>query len=307
VALQVEIGAKPARQVARLPFPVRDNPGRARSATSRPFGICPELDCVRSFVPFATIDAAERRADALGIGAERVLIASGAVSEEAYVRALARHLGVSFETLDGISRAACPQSDAELLHAPVAGMLRLTRDTGKLVIAPRNRAARLLTLLGCSSPDLRRISLTTSERMQDYVDRNAGKVLAQVATDHLKHCYPAHSAAHPLMRAHPALIAGALLLLVFAIAWPVAAYAIACVVLGLIFGAWTAIRFAALAVSGVPRGEGQVIPDHELPDYTVIVPLFRESRVVRPLIAALDALDYPALGSNCTKAHFERK
>jgi cellulose synthase/poly-beta-1,6-N-acetylglucosamine synthase-like glycosyltransferase len=277
----------------RPSFAARDIPGRTRSATPRPLGTCPELECVRSFIPFAAIDAAERRANALGVGAERVLIASGVISEETYVRALARHLGVPFETLDGIPRAACPQSDTELLHAPAAGMLRLMHDTTRLVVAPRNRAARLLTLLGRGRPDLRRISLTTSECVQDYVDRHAGRTLARVATDHLKHRYPAHSAAHPLMHAHPALLIGALLLLISALAWPVAAYAIVCVVLGLIFGAWTAIRFAALAVSNLPAGGGQPIPDHELPDYTVIVPLFRESRVVRPLIGALDALDYP--------------
>ena len=40
-----------------------------------------------------------------------------------------------------------------------------------------------------------------------------------------------------------------------------------------------------------PERDGSDIPDHALPDYTIIVPL-RNSRCT-PLIAALDALDYP--------------
>jgi cellulose synthase/poly-beta-1,6-N-acetylglucosamine synthase-like glycosyltransferase len=74
--------------------------------------------------------------------------------------------------------------------------------------------------------------------------------------------------------------------------FPAAVFATICILLGVIFGAWTAMRLAALAVTDEPERE-HAIPDRELPDYTIIVPLFRESRVVRRLIAALNALDYP--------------
>jgi hypothetical protein len=57
----------------------------------RPF---PELDCVRSRL------AAEARAGAFGTGADRVLISSGALDEETYLRALGESLGVTFEPLD---------------------------------------------------------------------------------------------------------------------------------------------------------------------------------------------------------------
>ena len=48
----------------------------------------PELDCVRGLLDADVIEAAARRAAALGTGADRVLIASGAIGEEAYLRAL---------------------------------------------------------------------------------------------------------------------------------------------------------------------------------------------------------------------------
>jgi glycosyltransferase XagB len=293
VALQVEIEAKPARRAARLPFALRDTPGRARPPTSRPLGTCPELDCIRSFVPFATVAAAERRAAALGIGAERVLIASGVISEEAYVRALARHLGVLFETLDEISRAACPQSDPDLLQAPAAGMLRLSQETETLVVAPGRRSARLLTVLGYNNPYLRHVRLTTSDRLQGYVTRHAGRALGRLAAYDLRQRHPGLSAAHPLVRAPAMLLAGVLLFGALLCIFPAAVFATTCILLGVIFGAWTAMRLAALAVSGDAEPVEPAIPDRELPDYTIIVPLFKESRVVRPLIAALNALDYP--------------
>lgn len=49
-----------------------------------------------------------------GTGADRVLIASGALDEETYLRALADELGVPFEPLDGVARALCPLGDERL-------------------------------------------------------------------------------------------------------------------------------------------------------------------------------------------------
>jgi cellulose synthase/poly-beta-1,6-N-acetylglucosamine synthase-like glycosyltransferase len=36
------------------------------------------------------------------------------------------------------------------------------------------------------------------------------------------------------------------------------------------------------------------VPDHELPIYTLLVPLYREAHMLPPLVAALTRLDYPA-------------
>jgi len=59
--------------------------GAARPRTPRPQsrthatvaarpGLCPEIDCVRDMLPRRVIAAAERRAQSIGVGAERVLI-----------------------------------------------------------------------------------------------------------------------------------------------------------------------------------------------------------------------------------------
>ena len=55
----------------------------------------PELDCVRTLLPRHVIAAAEGRARAIGLGADRVLICADAITEEAYVTALAASLGAS--------------------------------------------------------------------------------------------------------------------------------------------------------------------------------------------------------------------
>jgi hypothetical protein len=71
-------------------------------------GDCPEIDCVRSLLAADAIDDAERRAAALGVGAGRVLIATGALSEETHLRALGERLGVIFEPLgDCLPNGSC--------------------------------------------------------------------------------------------------------------------------------------------------------------------------------------------------------
>jgi hypothetical protein len=52
----------------------------------------PELDCVRDRLPSHVVAAVEHRAAEIGVGAERVLIASGFMDEDHYVYALARSL-----------------------------------------------------------------------------------------------------------------------------------------------------------------------------------------------------------------------
>ena len=103
----------------------------------------PEIDCVRAILDPGVAKAAEQRAGRLGVGADRVLIASGAIDEDEYLRALARHLGAAFEPLDGTPRSACTADDDRLIEAAAMGLLPLRVD-GKpcVAVAPRGVAAR---------------------------------------------------------------------------------------------------------------------------------------------------------------------
>ena len=90
-----------------IPAPVADlGDARPRSRTdTASLPRCPEIDCVRHLLPPLVIDVAELRAAKVGVGADRVLIASGAISEETYVAALAASLGMAFEPLPTGRRA----------------------------------------------------------------------------------------------------------------------------------------------------------------------------------------------------------
>jgi hypothetical protein len=99
---------------------------------------CPELDYLRGTLAPGLLADAEDRAIALGVGADRVLIASGAVSEEVYLRTLGKYLRVSFEPLDDTPRPLCPINDERLIESAAAGLLPLMPDGNlSLVVAPR--------------------------------------------------------------------------------------------------------------------------------------------------------------------------
>lgn len=78
---------------------------------------CPELDCVRALLPRHIVAAAERRAQSIGLGADRVLICADAITEEAYLAALASSLGADYERFDRACRADCPLDDDQMIQA----------------------------------------------------------------------------------------------------------------------------------------------------------------------------------------------
>jgi hypothetical protein len=102
-------------------------------ATAQP-SACPEIDCVRDLLPSRVVAAAERRARAIGLGADRVLICADAMTEDAYLTVLAASLGTSYEPLDRISRADCPLDDDQLVQGRRHWIVRFAHS----IIRPRN-------------------------------------------------------------------------------------------------------------------------------------------------------------------------
>jgi len=68
--------------------------------------------------------------------------------------------------------------------------------------------------------------------------------------------------------------------------------AVASAALWLTFSAIIILRSMA-AIAGKGESRPPALADDELPDYTIVVALYRETRVVEDLIRALDGLDYP--------------
>ena len=255
---------------------------------------CPELECVRHRLPPGIIAAAEQRALALGVGADRVLIAARAMTEDAYVVALAARLRVAFESLDNVARVACPLPDARLMDADVTGLLPL-RIAGELVwvIAPRGLAARRLSALIGSRPALAaRIRLTSSRRLRSFVIRHGASALSERAANALRARRPELSAAPRRFRHRLLSLAAVAMLAGVAVALPGPATTATSALLLLTFLAWTALRLIGAATRW-HRWPALRLRPGELPVYTLIIALYDEAAAAAGLVAALRRLDYP--------------
>jgi cellulose synthase/poly-beta-1,6-N-acetylglucosamine synthase-like glycosyltransferase len=272
------------------------SPARSASVSSarvRASSSYPELDCVRGGLPDGILAEAEARADRLGIGADQVLIASGAIDQEKYLRALADWLEATFDPLDDTTRADCVLADDQMIQAASHGMLPVTDgDDIAVVVAPRGSTARHLSRLHMSHPALaRRFRITTPAHLNQFILRSAGNALVRRARDHLNERHPAMSAGPP--NRPGAWIAPTLTLVTAAAALaPTAAMLGLHIALAAIFLGWLALRLACAAAPPRRASVPHVI-DEELPTYTIIAALWREASSVDELLRAFARFDYP--------------
>ena len=257
----------------------------------------PEIDCVRPLLAPELLAAAELRAEAVGVGADRVLIASGALAEETYLRALGAALDVEFEPLDGIARAQCPIDADRLIESAAAGLLPLTDgDDLCLVVAPRSTAARrIMGMIEGNPACARRFRFTSAERLNRFVLHHAGQALAARASEQLKQNWPIFSAGAPrrLGTIVPLATVGLLSLAAIVVA-PAATTLGFEVMLAAMFLAWLGLRLVGVFVNPAARTSSPGMTKAELPVYTVISALYREAASVDGLLSAIERLDYPA-------------
>ncbi len=251
---------------------------------------CPEIDCVRHLMPPGVIAAAELRAIEIGTGADRVLVAEGAISDEQYVRALAFSLGTSYDDLRHVPRAACPAADLEMIEAARTGILWLaTGQRRLLVIAPHSLAGRHLVTQLKFAPHLSKdIYLTTSGHLLDFINRHAASTLTRKAAFELRTTQPDFSAGKGRAQPILAAIGWAAVLATF-----ITAPAPTMTVLAVILLSWAILRVIGALTTGLLWTRDTAIPDYELPAYSIIVALYREATAVQGLVEALEALDYP--------------
>jgi cellulose synthase/poly-beta-1,6-N-acetylglucosamine synthase-like glycosyltransferase len=257
----------------------------------------PEIDCIRALFSPAVIAAAEQRAEAIGIGADRVLIASGRLDEEAYLRILGETLGIAFEPLDGTPRTQCPLENSRLIDATVTGLLPLTIDDGvTVVVAPRDTGARkILELAEDNSAVASLLRLTSTEHFNRFVLRTTDKAAAARAADTLREKRPMLSAASSRRRRNIAILAPIMLLLIagFAFTPRIMVHGFE-LVLATVFIAWLALRLTGAFVRRPKIVPAADIPDDALPVYTVVCALYQEASSVNGLLSAIERLDYPA-------------
>ena len=258
----------------------------------------PELDCLRGTLAPSLLRAAEERCRAIGVGADQVLIRHGIITEQAYLKQLAGHLGMRWEDFATISREDCPLSDDQLAYAARHDILPV-RIGGQLeyVCTPRGYTARRISALAIRFPEIgRRIRLTSQSDLHRFLAQQTGNLHGREAADGLRHRTPEMSAAPATARSrrsawrHGIRVAALSTTMTLA---PLLVIQVTGAALAIWFLLFTSLR---LAGSFAPRRKPPVrrrFSDDQLPVYTVMAALYREARSVGPLLAAIDALDYP--------------
>jgi cellulose synthase/poly-beta-1,6-N-acetylglucosamine synthase-like glycosyltransferase len=275
--------------------------GYAEPAKNEGRRACPELDCLRQRLPATVLATAEQWAQDVGTGADRVLITSGRIDEESYLRALGEALGIGFESLDDVTRAHCPIDDQRLIESATTGLLPLTADNAPaeapvtLVIAPRGIAARNIARLIERDPAAaRRFRFTSAERFNRFVMRHAGNAIAACASHGLQQTWPLMSAASSNRLKHLATLASIAVLsvsaFVFAPTTTVLAFEL---MLAAIFLGWLVLRLIGAFVVRCEAEPANEPPDDALPVYTIIAALYREAASVSGLLTAIEKFDYP--------------
>lgn len=255
----------------------------------------PELHCLRERLSPALLAAAATRAQALGLDAHRVLITHDVISEDAYYRALAADLGLGFEPLEATSRSHCPLDDARFIETVAGGMLPLQSGKDRIFVLAPQEVRRFIGAMR-AQPSLRRqFRLTSPGRIKDFVLRHATTALGEQAAGTVATTRPDLSAAprpnHRIVMTFALLVTVAIAVLAampFDVTFAINA------LLAILFVAWIVLRLTGV-IAGLsmldPRG---ALPaDRGLPDYSIIVALYREARCVEGLIGALQQLDYP--------------
>ncbi|GJE39006.1 glycosyltransferase family 2 protein [Methylobacterium persicinum] len=253
-------------------------------------GSCEHLPPEIAFLAAEGVDPrllarAAAMAEQAGTDAATALLHGGLMAEETYYRALARALRTPF--LDGKIPFGAGLRYPDCLMAGLA--LLAPGSAAAAVIAPRGAAVAEL-LLGADRAATP--AITTPTRLREAVFANIPEAVAGHAAEALRLCSRGSAMQPPGHRLLLfALGVGAACCLAAA-APPVLGQAALLAVQAAVL-ALTVFRIAALAV---PPTEVRAPPllDAALPVYTILVPLYREGRVVGRLLRGLSALDYPA-------------
>ncbi|WP_051356962.1 glycosyltransferase [Azorhizobium doebereinerae] len=270
------------------PAPPPRFPATARFAPPLPV----ELDALRGHVAPELLAWAHARARALRVGGDEVLICAGHLSPDAACARAAAHLGLGVDPLTALPFPPALTPDVLRL-----GTILAPRDDGDAVytFAARGLALRRLARALKRDPDLAaRARLVPPERFHLALARHGAAGIGAEAAFGLRTRAPDLSAAllTPSRRLLPPLALGAATFVALTATAPLATLLAVEGLLSAVFLGGAALRLGACFVKApreVPLGLGGA----DLPPYSVIVPLYREVRVLPRLVAALRRLDYP--------------
>jgi len=215
--------------------------------------------------------------------------------EEDDCRDLASRLGIAFVPVIPVA----PGQEADAAGV-AAGEFRVFPSGGRLYLAPKpDRFAAMAAWLE-TYPELRhRLAIATPAAIRAALLATGEAAIAEAAVGALAAAHPEFSARHVLSRRQmvAGLAAATLLAASLFSSWRITLLVLNLAMGSLFFGmaVLRLIAAARLARFGPrrPRPVG-MDDDAALPTYSVLVPLYREARVLPDLVQALQSLDWPA-------------
>ncbi len=240
---------------------------------------------------------ASRQADENGTSAGAELIAHGAITAEAYYRALANHLGLTFhepaDLVAAMTERAGPRH-APPMDAPVL-WCRMADGGAKRVIAPDPRSVARLAAMAERGGALDALGIATPRTLRALLARQHQDSLLDHAVRRLAYANPtmsAHSGGRFWQGVSAALIAASALAAFVAL--PTATSVGLAAALSVFFFSCVLVRvLAAASYRPLAITPLQAMPSHDRPHYSVLVCLYREAVVVPDLITSLNRLNWP--------------
>lgn len=244
------------------------------------------------FLP-STLTEVARRAARLGTEPAREIIASGIVDEITFYRAVADELGLTFH--QGVLPLRPGGDHAAILRESMAPLSDAADPNLRFVVAPQGRVLRRMLEAGLRNR--RGVAIITPSAFAESLrTANASGVARRLAGED-EEGLARDSARHRLSRGQRVVLAlGSVAAALAGLAAPLQSFFALAMLVGPLFLMLILLRIGS-ALEGrdaaLQRSQRWRPDDSRLPLYTVAVPLFREERVLRQLVAALAALDYP--------------
>ncbi len=250
------------------------------------------------FIDSATLARANTIAARWGVHPHQVMIANGWLDADDYYRALAEACGTPFHQKLPPSEVA-PASGAGPRRCLASGLLKERSRARRFVFAPEGlRPNALREMLARLRPHA--FSLASPHVLRGAICRHFAGSFASGAVEGLASRHPDKSARSKTALWQRLVLAGGTFVFIAALAIaPADAIWLLTLALAVLFLPVIALRLMAAcrlmrfkahdAAHAGPR-----VGDAALPIYTLLVPLFREAHMVKPLIHALTRLDWPA-------------
>jgi len=228
------------------------------------------------------------KAAPLGVRPLDALLNEGILHEDAYYGALARHLGCDYYR--GDPPFAAGFDAVRGLRCGVAPLEERSRSA-RAVIAPSARSvSRLIEMTSSGRLHPASFAVTSPQRFASLVRMQRGEAILAEALGRLPPSLTARTGMSLAQIAAAGLLAAAALALGIAnVRLLAASLAAGC---WLTFLASIVLRSMAAVANGATV-RPLLLSDDELPIYTVVAALYRESEVIADLIKAFDAFDYP--------------